>query len=297
MNGITRIVVGVDHSQASESALRWALASAAQRGAIVRVVHVCELSHSPVRSEDDFESRLEYQVRASGQRLLDESLEFAKKNHPGVDVSTHLAVGVARHLLLEESANADTIVVGNRGTGGFAGLLLGSTPLHLASRAHCAVVAVPAASIDRTPGRGVVVGIDDPENAGLALEFGFREARELREPLIALHAWQLPAVAAAGPVAPLADDVQLAEGELRLWLEESLRPWTTRYPDVGLKRIVTLGHPAEALTEEARHARLLVVGAHSRGDVQSLILGSVSQAVLYHARHARCPVAIVRPRR
>ncbi|SIN43899.1 Universal stress protein family protein [Micromonospora cremea] len=70
--------------------------------------------------------------------------------------------------------------------------------------------------------------------------------------------------------------------------------WAERHPEVRVRRRLVAAAPVAALVPESADARLAVVGAHGRGSLGGLLLGSVSHAVLHHARS---PLAIVRHRR
>jgi nucleotide-binding universal stress UspA family protein len=287
------IVVGVYYSPASDAALAWALDAAVRRDAELRIVHVCELSQRQLEALGESATRLRGQVRDRGQQLLDESVRIAAKSHPDVRVARHLCFGSAARRLVTESTRADLLVVGNLGLGGFAGLLLGSTALYVASFAHNTVVAVPASAGEETTAHGVVVGVDEPRDAQAALRFAFREASDLAEPLTAVHAWHVPYVLATGPygVPPLRYEFEpLSQVESAL-LDSALDGWPDRHPEVEIITKVPCGHPVMMLAEEAKDARLIVVGTRGRGEVRGLVFGSVSHALLHHAP---CPVAIVR---
>ena len=75
--------------------------------------------------------------------------------------------------------------------------------------------------------------------------------------------------------------------------ERSVTSWEKAHPDVELHRLVTVRSPREALLTAARDAQLLVLGSRGRGGLHGMMLGSVSQALLFHAP---CPVAVVHPR-
>jgi nucleotide-binding universal stress UspA family protein len=289
----TQIVVGVDYSPASDAALAWALDAASRRQAELRIVHVCELSQRQLEALGESATRLRGQARDRGQRLLDDAVRIAGKTHPDVRVTPHLCLGSAARRLITESTRADVLVVGNLGLGEFAGLLLGSTALCVASFAHSTVVAVPASTGIEATARGVVVGIDEPRDAHAALRFAFREAGDLAEPLTAVHAWHVPYVLATGPygVPPLRYDFEPLSRLESTLLDTALDGWPDRHPAVEVIKKVPCGHPVLKLVEEAKHARLLVVGARGRGEVRGLVFGSVSHALLHHAP---CPVAIVR---
>jgi nucleotide-binding universal stress UspA family protein len=194
-------------------------------------------------------------------------------------------------VLLEESRDADLIVLGSRGSGGFAELVVGSTTMHVASLSHCPVIAVPDPVAAHAAVRhGVVVGVDGSDLSESAIEFAFQMASEMHEGLVAIRAWTQPARLEPGVMLPPVYDPALVAKEERLVLAESMAGWSEKFPDVGVERRVVRDHPVHALIEAAGNARLLVVGSRGRGDLKSLLLGSVSHGVLHHAPG---PVAVV----
>jgi nucleotide-binding universal stress UspA family protein len=286
------IVVGIDYSPASDAALAWALECSARSSSQLRIVHVSEASETELRILDRQGWRVEDQLRERGQLLVDAALETAKTSYPDVQVAAHVTMGSAPARLVEESKDADIVVVGNRGVGGFRGLVLGSTALRVTERAHCSVVAVPDAPSDGSPSlSGIVVGVNRADDAEAALDFAVRQAAQHdNEPVTVVHAWAIPALLRAGPVAPLVYDWDLVAGQERVRVEEALLPWSRRHAGVDVRIKAIQGHPVQVLAEEARQARLLVVGGRGRGSMRGAALGSVSHAVLHHAV---TPVAVV----
>lgn len=136
-----RIVVGTDGSDNSVAALRWAVAEAKLRGAAVDVVYTWEyppvidpLGVSMLPGADD--------MTASAERLLAEVLR--KVDVVGARVSTRVLRGAPANALIAAAKDADLLVIGRRGHGGFMGLLLGSVAQQVAHHAPCPVVLVPA---------------------------------------------------------------------------------------------------------------------------------------------------------
>jgi nucleotide-binding universal stress UspA family protein len=287
----TTIVVGIDYSTASDAALAWALECSVHRTSQLRIVHVCETSETELRILDREGWRVEDQLRERGRLLVDAALETAKTSYPDVAVAADVTMGSAAIVLVEESKDADIVVVGNRGVGGFLGLVLGSTALRVTERAHCPVVAVPDAPLDGPSGSGIVVGVKNAHDAEAALDFAARQAADHdNEQVTVVHAWEIPALLRAGPVAPLVYDWDLVAGQERVRVEEALLPWSKRHADVDVRIKAVQGHPAQVRADEARQARLLVVGGRGRGSMREAALGSVSHAVLHHAV---TPVAVV----
>jgi len=283
------VVVGLDRSDQGRAAVEFAAARAVRQHRPLRVVHAFEPSQYAVRSTVGWTQDLHGVLRNSAQRLVDETTEVLAMVYPDLDVQARLEPGSAVEMLVEESEHAETVVVGSRGSGGFADLVIGSTTLHVASLARCPVVAVPWPPDNESPRHGVVVGVDGSALSESAIEFALQVASELDQPLLALHAWTDPARLGPGVMLPLVYDPALVADEEGLVLAESMAGWAEKYPDVHIENKVSRGHAVHALVTEARHAVLLVVGSRGRGSVRSLI-GSVSHGVLHHATG---PVAVV----
>ncbi|MBV2155162.1 universal stress protein [Kitasatospora sp. SUK 42] len=134
-----RIVVGVDGSPSSVDALRWAVHEARVRGAVVEAVSAWQYQVAvgwtvPVVPEGDFS--------AIAREVLDNAIaEVADAEQP-VEIHPHVVEGLAAAALLTAAQDADLLVVGSRGHGGFAGALLGSVSQHCVQHAPCPVVVV-----------------------------------------------------------------------------------------------------------------------------------------------------------
>ena len=135
----------------------------------------------------------------------------------------------------------------------------------------------------------IVVGVDGSDHAQRALQWAATEARLRGTALVAVHAWHIPATAYSTFTVPLVDSDALQRAA-----EDTLRAATeavaARETGVVLERRVVEGPAAQALLTEADDAALLVVGSRGHGGFAGLLLGSVSQQVVHHAR---CPVVIV----
>ena len=147
-----RIVVGVDTSHGSKVALRWALSQARLTGATVEVVtawqHPAMYAYSygaiPLPSVDDG-------IAAIAEKVLAETVaDIVGTQGKPVDVRTKVTEGPAAQVLLTAAADAELLVVGSRGHGGFAGMLLGSVSQHCAHHAPCPVVVIPDDEDSRT---------------------------------------------------------------------------------------------------------------------------------------------------
>jgi len=134
-----RIVVGVDGSDASIEALEWAARHAEATGASLRVVMSWEW---PTSYGWGLALPSDYNPRADAMRLLDQALAPVRAAHPGIHIDEEVIEGHPAPVLINESADADLLVVGSRGHGEFVGMLIGSVSEHCVSNARCPVVVV-----------------------------------------------------------------------------------------------------------------------------------------------------------
>jgi nucleotide-binding universal stress UspA family protein len=133
-----RIVVGYDGSEASEPALRWAFGQAQTIGAALEVVRAWYL---PVTYGVPLVSSAE-EIATAADESLNETVDKLAAEHPGVRVERTVVPGHAAAVLLERAKDADLLVVGSHGHGGFVGALLGSVSQHCIHHATCPVVVV-----------------------------------------------------------------------------------------------------------------------------------------------------------
>jgi nucleotide-binding universal stress UspA family protein len=134
-----RIVVGVDGSEPSERALRWAVEEAAAHGADLVAVHAW--NEQAVASSSFGAVAVDPTVyQEAAREVLDGILAGVGGD---VRIEGKLLEGGASRAILEEARTADLVVVGTRGRGGFAGLLLGSVSHQVVHHATCPVVVVP----------------------------------------------------------------------------------------------------------------------------------------------------------
>ena len=139
------VVVGYDGSQGAEAALLVALEEARRRNATLRVVaawHVpAPLVGATVTLTDA--DRLGEDIRTALTRVVDDAVAALRAEDADVDVEAVVVEGPAVTVLLGEAADAELLVVGSRGLGGFRELLLGSVSHQCAQHASCPVLIVP----------------------------------------------------------------------------------------------------------------------------------------------------------
>lgn len=196
--------------------------------------------------------------------------------------------GPPAQAVTESGSGALMLVLGSRGTGAFAAMLLGSVSRYAASHATCPVMVIRDEA--QVPHGLVGVGIGDPDDCADALGFAFEEASLRHAGLLAVNAWHMPQtdISRAGqsftgpsPQAVAADAARQITG--------LLGEWRDKYPGVPVAQEVTHGHPARALAGLSARADLVVLGRHARHPgLQGP--GAIRHAVLSHAHG---PIAVV----
>ncbi|MEV0274688.1 universal stress protein [Hamadaea sp. NPDC050747] len=282
------VVAGVDGSPESLAAAEVAAREAVLRGVPVRIVHGfiwpamrnVPLGPSALGPQ---EGGLENQAR----QIVADGVAAAQAAAPGVEATGDVITGSAAQALIRASGGASLIVVGDRGLGAFAGLLAGSVSIHVAAHAACPVMVVRGKSDPAAP---VLLAADGSPAGDAAVGFAFEEAALRKVPLWALHVWAHPTADLATEMQPLIFDESVArENEERL-IVDALAGWKARFPGVDVRTQVVHGRVRRTIVEATGGAQLIVLGSRGFGGFKGMLLGSVSQAALYHSD---CPVVIV----
>lgn len=279
------VVAGVDGSFAALAAVERAAAEAAAHSTSLRLVAAVEWATYraiglPPLGENHLRDVLVEQARG---HLATAEARVADL-HPELEVSGEVIGGSAAAALERESDGASLLVVGGRGTGGFGELLLGSVALALAAHSRCPVAVVR----DVTPeGAPVVVGVDDSPGRDELLRLGFTEAAAHGCELVVVHAWN---TAKLDPVALPVLDWALIESTAEDLVATWTAPWEKEFPEVSVRRLFVRDGAAGALTTLSATAWVVVVGSRRRGPVRDFVLGSVSRALVHHAK---CSVLVV----
>ncbi|MEU1516386.1 universal stress protein [Streptomyces sp. NPDC005811] len=292
------VVAAVDGSDDSLRSLDWAADAARRRGAPLRVAHV---RHHSVWAPPG--APVPVPPPPEGDPVLaDARARLAGDGASGVpDVEYAGLDGAPGALLPALGAEAQLLVLGSRGRGGFASLLLGSNGLSAARDAECPVVIVPRPdrTVDLTlpvePGPRVVVGLktDGPDDAALGLAFTEAALRGARLHVVAAYPWPIQTWVAPGDLPVTVYDQDAIEHETRTLADGFLAPHRARHPEVRVDTVPTPGDAAGLLVAASRDAELVVVGRHRRRLLApARMLGSVTQAVLLHAAS---PIAVVPP--
>jgi nucleotide-binding universal stress UspA family protein len=199
-------------------------------------------------------------------------------------------------VLVDRARHARLAVLGRHGAGRFAGALIGSVTSGVLHHAACPVVVVPEGLDEDVPEGNlpVLVGFDGSAESFGALEAGCDQARLRGAALTVVTAWTVgaetsrPTYWATAYPSRAPGEVAVAEGERTL---DRARSWFTPQHDLTVSYDLAEGRAQEVLVRRSRHAGLVVVGTRGRGGFTSLVLGSVSRAVVHRAH---CPVLVTR---
>jgi nucleotide-binding universal stress UspA family protein len=273
----------VDGSSASAEALRWAIGQARLTGRSVDAVSSWEI---PVNYGVGPLVDLDWEGAAT--TALKETVATAVDAADAGRVVPRVVRGHPAQVLLEAAAEADLLVVGSRGRGGFTGMLLGSVSQHVVARAACPVVIVRSPAAPQASAR-IVVGVDGSTYSEEALRWAIGQARLTGQPVEAVISWTVPADFSTGAAGALMtfDWEDVAASTLKETVATAVDPADA---DRVSQRVV-MGHPARVLLDAAADAALLVVGSRGRGGFTGMLLGSVSQHVI---ARADCPVVVLR---
>jgi nucleotide-binding universal stress UspA family protein len=283
---MTSVLIGVDGSEDSRTALRWAAVVADALRLPLRALWAWQYPTdallsvgnielpSPARSDELIETQLTH--------LVEEVLE-----DKAADVTLEVGRGPAAAALLGAAEHGPAmVVVGSRGLGGFKGLLLGSVSRQLAEHAPCPVTIVRhTAPVPPVRLETIVAGTDGSEDAARGLRYAADVAAKAGAELVVAHATGPGDVVHPWGVQPQVDlDVR------RERVEEWCAP--LRATGVDYEVVLVEGDARTALLDLARDrsADLLVIGSRGHGPVGRLLLGSVATSL---AQHSELPVTIV----
>ncbi|MGW2250067.1 universal stress protein [Kitasatospora sp. NPDC001660] len=290
------VLTGIDGSPESETAAHWAAHEARERGTVLRLVHVWPWLATGATA--DAGTPHPSGLRPAALDALTGLAERLRATHRGLTVETLLTGDDPVDGLLDAAGAAELVVLGSRGLGGFAGLLVGSVGHAVTARSRVPVVLVRS----RRPATGeggigssrgeVLLGLDVRQPAGALLEFAFAEAGLRGVRLRVVHSWQLvPAGSYAGLLPPLAD-APVQERAAAAALAQALEPWRDKYPDTEVIEELRLDGAGWSLVHSAAEhgAALVVVGRRERPLPVGPRLGPVAHAVV---QHSPAPVAVV----
>lgn len=302
LNTGTHIVVGIDGSDTSLGAAKWAAAVAGKLGRTLQLVYSTQHpTRLPGIGDPTLTQQLTDSLSEAGTRVLSDAVAAIRQESPDVRLTTLLDEEAApAATLLDAAQDASLIVVGATGRGSVERWLIGSTASRVVGRAHRPVVVWRGDPADPPlDTRPIVVGVDGSPASAVATESAFGFAALTDAPVTAVRTWtdEFPVDAVtpdstpiAGPAAMLVDWDAVAREEATK-LSEILAPYRQRFPDVPVEEVSSRGSAARELLRVLDDAQLAVVGSRGRGRIAGALLGSTSQNLLHRATR---PVMICR---
>ncbi|MER6362715.1 universal stress protein [Kitasatospora sp. NPDC001527] len=285
------VLTGIDGSPQSEAAALWAAAEAHRRGCALRLLHAwpwLDAGDENRAQPGDLRPRALDALRAIADRI--------RHDHPDLPVEAEVISDDPVDGLLCAAKGRELLVLGSRGLGGFAGLLVGSVGLALAASAPIPTVLVRSgqapAELPASAGaaREVLVGLDGREPAEAVVGFAAAEAELRGCRLRVVHGWDpVPIMPFGGLTPPLLNPAEQQAAEAAL-ISPVLTALRAKHPGLDIVEDLRLGGGAQALLDASTHADLVVIGRRERRHPVGPRLGPVAHAVLHHCG---APVAVV----
>ena len=273
------ILVGVDGSHASYKATWWAANYAKHAGLTLQIVCAYSLPSYAAVSFDATYTAMgdDNAAHSDAQEILSKAKAIADEQ--GVEAATLIGTGDPASVFVELSRNYNLIVIGNRGKGGLAERLLGTTSSSLPAYAYCPIVVVPYTDDDgnlmhlNNTITKVAVGSDESKWGLKALEIAADFA----------DAWgaELDVISAVPNMKGSEDEGVMAS--FKEDLDVRIKPLEESHPNLTINKQIVPGPAVGALTKASYDHDVVVVGSRGRGGFTGLLLGSTSQGLLQHA--------------
>lgn len=273
------ILVGVDGSHASYKATWWAANYAKHAGLTLQIVCAYSLPSYAAVSFDATYTAMgdDNAAHSDAQEILSKAKAIADEQ--GVEAATLIVTGDPASVFVELSRNYNLIVIGNRGKGGLAERLLGTTSSSLPAYAYCSIVVVPYTDDDgnlmhlNNTITKVAVGSDESKWGLKALEIAADFA----------DAWgaELDVISAVPNMKGSEDEGVMAS--FKEDLDVRIKPLEESHPNLTINKQIVPGPAVGALTKASYDHDVVVVGSRGRGGFTGLLLGSTSQGLLQHA--------------
>ncbi|CAN5345665.1 universal stress protein [soil metagenome] len=279
------VVVGVDGSPQSELAVSWAAEQAQLEGRALTLVHGTGSTHAwwmdVAAGSADLGGMKEDAALIAGRALLDTTRQTVAAAFPDVEVHTLLQADDARQTLLDLSEAASMLVVGSRGRGVVASLVLGSVSSAVTRHAACPVVVLRPRDPDVTP-QGILVGVDRSGRSRAAVEFAYRQASIHALPLTVTHC-SFGIVVGPDDVPEIPYDTPGYEQE-RLLVDAAVNGMSEKFPDVRVTLTLGRGLVDTFLIDAAHASSMVVVGSHADRFLWNYVFNrNVDRSVVMHA--------------
>jgi nucleotide-binding universal stress UspA family protein len=274
------ILVGVDGSQASYKATWWAANYAKHAGLMLQIVCAYSLpSYAAVSFDSTYTSvGDDSTAHLDAQEILSKAKAIADEQ--GVEAQTLIVTGDPSSVFVELSRNYNLIVIGNRGKGGLAERLLGTTSSSLPAYAYCPIIVVPYTDDDgktlhlNNTIQRVAVGID-------ASQWGIK-ALEISAELSDVNGAELDVIDAVPGLQGVSDEDGVYDSYMED-LETMLAPVRQAHPNLKITKTIVPESAVSALTKASYDHDVVVVGSRGRGGFTGLLVGSTSQGLIQHS--------------
>lgn len=274
------ILVGVDGSHASYKATWWAANYAKHAGLTLQIVCAYSLPSYAAVSFDATYTAMgdDNAAHSDAQEILSKAKAVADEQ--GVEAATLIVTGDPASVFVELSRNYNLIVIGNRGKGGLAERLLGTTSSSLPAYAYCPIVVVPYTDDDgnlmhlNNTITKVAVGSDESK-------WGLK-ALDIAADFATCWGAELDVISAV-PNLKGVDGEDAVMESYKDDLEVRIKPLQESHPDLKINKQIVSGPAVSALTKASYDHDVVVVGSRGRGGFTGLLLGSTSQGLLQHA--------------
>ena len=239
------VTVGLDGSQESLAAARWAADEADKRKLTLRLLHAWPLlAPEPTRVPSEVDQNY------WAKRLVHTAQAEIHARHPGLSIAGDLVAEDAQNALLQAASESEMTVLGSRGLEPVESYFLGDVSMPVVARSERPVVLVRAETSERgtppAPASRVVVALKLHGSSDDLLDFAFHTAAARGVALLAVHGRSVPLHARL----PWGVDHDVAEEMTRdaqKELSKALRPWREKYPQVDVADSIHLANPAKAV--------------------------------------------------
>jgi len=284
-----RILVGVNGSEGSAAAIRFAAREAVRRDIGLRLVHVMP-DYVPVAPMyPPFYELTPEDVQSAGRKILEDAARQARQYAACDRITTALLPGERVSALVEEARRAELLVLGDERMPFLERIMVGTTIDGIAARCPVPTVVVAPSWSGAPERRVVVVGIRSAAHSAALIEAGLLAARSRKAKLVLAHGWDLPG---------LEDDDIGRTMDRQLWMEEEWQAIAEAaaslrdvYCDVDVEIRVVHGKPSTVLKRLSEEADLLIL-ARRHHPFPAGHLGETGRTLL---RTAACPVEVLPP--
>jgi nucleotide-binding universal stress UspA family protein len=274
---MNELVVGVDGSEESRLALQWAASVTTAIG--VRLVAVEAWEGGDPATAGETADRVRRNLADAVTAILGQAGDAGVD----LDISFEALAGSAAGAILERVTADDGLILGSRGRGGFAGLLLGSVSRECVEHAPCPVMVVRHDRMAPHSGTNILVGHDGSPTSARALEWAVSLGGRTGAEVVAAHVWQTT----SSEVRP-----RLLR-RISSKASRSIEKWAGEVSS-DVRPLELEGEPRMELVNLARRldASLLVIGRRGNGKVRALRMGSVAS---YLVTSSPVPIAVIPP--